>query len=70
MPETPGPDRKKIRLGLALITAIFLGCIVGFALVDDPLGKAVFFGVALVALVRVGLLSRNLKRNAKQSPAA
>lgn len=54
----PTVDRKKIRLGLALLTVVFIGAVVLFFVTSDRLGKAVFFGVAVVLLVRMGLLVR------------
>jgi hypothetical protein len=55
-------DPKKIRIGLAMVTVIFVISIVLFVVVDDTLAKGIFFAVALVSLVRVGLLVRWIRR--------
>ncbi len=64
--EEPTLNPAKIRAGLIIISLLFLISIVLFGLVTDPLGRAVFAGVALLALVRVGLLFRWLKRSRSQ----
>jgi len=70
----PSPDvvqnRTKIRLGLAIISAIFIGTVVMFLFVQDAIGKAVFASVALVLLVRMVLLFRGLRADAAALPAA
>lgn len=55
-------DPKKIRLGLAIVTVIFVTSIVLFVVVDDTLARGIFFAVALVSLIRVVLLARWIKR--------
>lgn len=52
----------KIRLGLALISVIFVTSLVLLIVVDDQIGRAIFFCIALVSLIRVGSLARWLKR--------
>ena len=63
----PELDRRKIRIGLAIISLVFVGAVVGFILIDDNIGKAVMAGVALVVGVRVFLLTRSLRRDAATS---
>jgi len=58
-------NRTKIRLGLAIISAIFIGCGIGIFVVEDKLAKVVFLAVALVALVRLALLARGLRNDLK-----
>lgn len=57
----PEVNQRKIRLGLALLTAVFVGAVVLFFVTNDTLGKAVFFGVGVVLLVRMFLLVRWLR---------
>ncbi len=66
----PVVDRRKIRLGLALLGIVLIGAIVLFFVTGDRLGKAVFFGVAVVLIVRMFLLVRWLrsKGSATTSP--
>lgn len=58
-------DRTKVRIGLAIIGVLFAACLVGAALVDDATGRAVLLAVAAVSLVRLGLLTRSLRRESK-----
>ena len=55
-------NRTKVRTGLALISLLFAASVVLLFVVDDRIGKAIFFAVALLALVRIALLVRWLKR--------
>ena len=66
-PPTTEFNQSKIRIGLAMVSLVFIGSVVGFFTFasGDTLGQAVMVGVALVALVRVGLLARSLRRDAK-----
>ena len=57
----PVVNRSKIRLGLGLLGIVLIGAIVLFFVIDDRLGKAVFFGVAAVLVVRMLLLVRWLR---------
>jgi hypothetical protein len=54
-------DRRKVRIGLATITLVVLVAVVLFVLIDDPIGRAIMFGVAAVGLFRAYLLSRSLR---------
>jgi hypothetical protein len=56
-------DPVKIRIGLALITVIFAASLVLLIVVQDPIGRAIFFCITLVSLVRVILLVRWLKQD-------
>jgi hypothetical protein len=61
MDEPPQIDRTKIRLGLALVSVVVVVAIVLFLVVDDGLGRAVMFGVALAGFIRIYLLTRALR---------
>jgi hypothetical protein len=61
------PNRTKIRAGLALITVVFLASAIALFTVPDTFAKAIFFSVALLALVRVTLLSRTMRREAREA---
>jgi len=68
MPESATEiSRTKIRLGLAILSAIFLGALAMLFIVADPIGKAVFAAVAFLLLVRMFLLVRGLRRDARQA---
>ena len=60
-------DRRKVRLGLGLIGVVFVASVVLFFVINDTLGRAVFFGVAFVLLVRMILLVRWLRNPDRQS---
>ena len=64
--EEPTLNPAKIRAGLIIISMLFLISIVLFGVVTDPLGRAVFAGVALLTLIRVVLLFRGLRRDRSQ----
>ena len=51
-----------MRLGLAIVTVVFLVALVLVAVVDDPAGRAFMVAVLLIALVRGGLLVRSLRK--------
>ena len=58
-------DRRRIRIGLALITLVVIAALVLVVLVEAPAGKAVMFAIALTAFVRAYLLSRSLREERK-----
>lgn len=58
----PQQNPRKIRMGLALITVVFVASVVLMFVVSEPIGRAIFFAVAVVALVRVVSLVRWLRR--------
>ena len=60
-------NRTKIRAGLAIIGVLFLGCLIGAAAVSDPTGRIVLLAVAAVLLVRLALLTRSLRREARSA---
>jgi Flp pilus assembly protein TadB len=62
-PEAPQPDRRKVRIGLAIISVVVVVAVVLFAVVDDPIGRAVMFAIAALGLVRAYLLSRSLRQS-------
>jgi hypothetical protein len=61
--DAPQMNPRKVRMGLAVVVAVVVVAIVLFAVVNDPLGRAVFVGVAVVALVRAIGLYRWLRQN-------
>lgn len=63
MPDDTAPrmDRRKIRIGLAIITVVLVVSMVMVVLVAAPAGKAVMFAIALTALVRLYLMTRSLR---------
>ena len=64
MPDAQEPqiDRRKIRIGLALIVLVVIAAVVLMFVVEAPAGKAVMFAIAVTAFVRAFLLSRSLRR--------
>ena len=64
MPDDPTPeiDRRKIRIGLALISVVVIVALVMVFVIEAPAGKAVMFAIALTAFVRAYLLSRSLRQ--------
>jgi hypothetical protein len=61
-PQEPQIDRRKIRIGLALIVLVVIAAVVLMFVVEAPAGKAVMFAIAVTAFVRAFLLSRSLRR--------
>ncbi len=64
--QSPKLNPRKIRLGLVLIAVVFIASVALFLVVDDTVGQAIFFGLAVLALVRAVSLVRWLRR---QRPA-
>ena len=58
----PQLDPRKVRLGLALISVVVAVAIVLLFVIDDPVGRAIMFGVAALGIVRAFLLTRSLRR--------
>ena len=61
-PIDPQVDRRKVRIGLAMISLVVVVALVLFFLIDDALGRALMFAVAALGIVRAYLLSRSLRR--------
>jgi hypothetical protein len=59
--EDPQVDRRKVRMGLALIGLVLVVSLVMVAVVEAPAGKALMVAIALTALVRAYLLARSLR---------
>lgn len=59
--DSPQVDRRRVRLGLAIIGLVLVVALVMVAVVESPAGKAVMFAIALTALVRAFLLARSLR---------
>jgi hypothetical protein len=65
--DDPAPQEMnpaKVRLGLVMVSVVVLVAIILFVLIDDALGRAVMFGVALAGFIRAFLLVRALRREA------
>lgn len=69
MADVPPPeiDRRKVRIGLALISAVVIVAFAMVFLVEAAAGKAVMFAIALTAFVRAYLLSRSLRHERRGS---
>ena len=62
-PPNDEVDPRRVRIGLAIVTAVFLAALVLVAVVDDPIGRAMMVGVVFIALVRGALLVRSIRRD-------
>jgi hypothetical protein len=62
-PQSNDVDPRRVRIGLAIVTLIFLVALVLIAVVDDPLGRAMMVVVVLISLVRAALLVRSIRRD-------
>ena len=60
--EDPQVNPSKVRAGLIVIAVLFVVSLVLLAVVNDPVGRAIFFAVAVMALIRIALLVRWIKR--------
>ena len=58
----PQLDRRKVRIGLAMISVVVAAAIVLLFVIDDPFGRAVMFAVAALGVIRAFLLTRSLRR--------
>lgn len=56
----PEIDRRRIRIGLGLITVVVVVSIILLFAVGSPIGKAVMFAIAVTAFYRALRLSRSL----------
>jgi hypothetical protein len=61
-------NSRKIRLGLVVVGVIFATAIVLLFTVSDPIGRAIFVGVAVVSIVRVALLVRWIRTGGPGRP--
>jgi hypothetical protein len=61
-------NSRKVRLGLVVVGVIFVTAIVLLFTVSDPVGRAIFVGVAVVSIVRVALLVRWIRAEGAGSP--
>jgi hypothetical protein len=62
-PANDDVDPRRVRLGLAILTVVFLVALVLVAVVDDPVGRALMVAVVFIALVRAALLVRSIRRD-------
>ena len=58
----PQLDRRKIRIGLAMISVVVIAALIGVAVVEEPAGKALMFAIAAVGFLRLFLLTRSLRK--------
>ena len=58
----PQLDPRKVRLGLAMVSIVVVVAVALLFVIDDPLGRAVMFGVAALGVTRAFLLTRSLRR--------
>jgi len=61
-PLDPQVDQRKIRIGLAMISVVVLVAVVLFIVIDDAVGRALMFAIAVLGIVRAFLLTRSLRR--------
>jgi hypothetical protein len=61
-PTDPQVDRRKVRIGLAMVSLVVVVALVLFALIDDPIGRALMVAVIALGIGRAYLLSRSLRR--------
>jgi Na+/proline symporter len=64
MDDTPADelDPRKVRIGLVMIVAVVVIALALAAVVDSDIGRAIMVGIAVLAVVRAGLLYRALRR--------
>ena len=60
---SPSIDRKKIAMGLGLLTLVLIGTIVLLLTVDDTVARVVFIGVIGLSVFRIVSLVRWARRN-------
>jgi hypothetical protein len=60
-PDPSETSRTKVRVGLAMVGIVLVLAMVLGYLAEEPLVKALMFGVSLLAVVRAVLLSRALR---------
>ena len=68
--DEPSISPARIRFGLIIIATLFVASIVLVAVVNDPIGRAIFFAIAVAAIVRGWLLVRWIRRGGPQLSAA
>jgi hypothetical protein len=56
-------DPRRVRIGLVILSVVFLVALVLIAVVDDPIGRAMMVVVVLISLVRAALLVRSIRRD-------
>jgi hypothetical protein len=59
---TPPPNPRKVRLGLFIIGVILVAAIIMAIVVKDPVGRAIFVAIMILAFVRMILLVNWLRR--------
>ena len=62
MQRDEGIDRRRVRVGLVVVSAAFLIALIVAIVVDDGTARVVMGLVMLTALVRAALLVRSLRR--------
>lgn len=61
-PADPEIDPRKVRIGLALISLVVLVAVGLLFVIDDGIGRAIMFAVALSGIIRAYLLTRSLRQ--------
>ncbi|MCA1696527.1 MAG: hypothetical protein LC749_18395 [Actinobacteria bacterium] len=56
------PNARKVRIGLVLISVVFVVGIGLIFVIDDPLGRLIMGAVVLFVVIRTALLVRAIKR--------
>ena len=51
-----------MRIGLAIISAVFVVALVVAFVVDDPAGRAFMIAIVVIAFIRAALLARSLRK--------
>lgn len=54
-------DRRRVRIGLAIVGVLVLVAFVLLLTIDEPLGQAIMGAVMFAALVRAALLVRSIR---------
>ena len=58
-----GCERRRIRIGLAFLTVVVIGALLGAVLLDSAVGKMVMIGILLFTILRAFTITRALRRD-------
>jgi hypothetical protein len=61
-PAADQPDQRRVRIGLAIISLVVLVAAVMFFVVEEPAGKGLMLVIAGVAIARMVMLVRWVRR--------
>ena len=62
-PDSAEYDRRRIRIGLAFLTVVVIGALLGAVLLDSAVGKMVMIGILLFTILRAFTITRALRRD-------